>query len=166
MKFLYKLLYFIKYKKIFNGKYKNISINKNIFIESKNLVDFGKGIYLGENFYVMNKGKLTISNNVIFAPNVTIIDYNHNFESLEYIPYDSNDIIKPVTIENDVWIGFGVIILPGSYIERGVIVAAGSVVKDRLESNYIYAGNPAKKIKPRIHNDNQKQYMIEKLGLI
>lgn len=165
MKLIYKLFYFIKYKKVFNGKYKNISIDKNIFIESKNLVDFGRGIYLGRNFYVMNKGKLSIGDNVIFAPNVTIIDYNHNFESLEYIPYDNNNIIKPITIENDVWIGFGTIILPGSYIERGVVVGAGSVIRGRLESNYIYAGNPAKKIKPRIHNDSQEQYMFNKLGL-
>jgi maltose O-acetyltransferase len=165
MKCIYKLLYFIKYNKIFNGSLRNISIDKNIFFESKNLVDFGKGIYLGRNFYVMNKGKLTIGDNVIFAPNVSIIDYNHNFESVTHIPYDGHDIIKPVTIEQDCWIGFGAIILPGTYIEKGVIVGAGSIVKGRLESNYVYAGNPIQKIKPRKYSDNQKQYMIEKLGL-
>lgn len=165
MRFLKKLLYYYKYKKIFNNNINNISIDNNIFIENRQLVNFGKGIYLGNNFYVMNRGVLAINDNVIFAPNVSIIDYNHDFKSEFFIPYSEDDIIKPVSIEKNVWIGLGVIILPGSYIEEGVIVSAGSVVKGRLEKNSIYSGNPTKKVASRVHNKNQKQYMFEKLGL-
>ncbi len=165
MNFFKKILYFLKYQKVFNGNLRNVVIDDRFFIESKELVDFGKGIYFGTNFYAMNKGILTIEDNVIFAPNVSIVDYNHDFTSVEYIPYSKENLIKPVTIEKNVWVGLGVIILPGTYIEEGVIIGAGSVVNGRLEKNHIYAGNPVRKIKPRVFNSKQKQYMIDKLGL-
>ncbi len=55
---------------------------------------------------------------------------------------------NPIKIGNNVFIGVGTIILPGSHIGDNVIVAAGTVVSSNLESNFVYAGNPAKKIKP------------------
>ncbi|HHQ4914901.1 CatB-related O-acetyltransferase [Aeromonas veronii] len=55
----------------------------------------------------------------------------------------------PIIIENDVWIGFGVIILSGVTIGRGSVVAAGSVVTKSFEPYSIIGGNPAKLIKRR-----------------
>lgn len=59
-------------------------------------------------------------------------------------------IIHGCTIHNDVLIGMGAIVLDGAIIESNVIVGAGAVVTvgARLESGYLYAGIPAKKIKP------------------
>jgi len=58
-------------------------------------------------------------------------------------------VVHGCTIEENVLIGIGAIILDNAYIEKNVIVAAGAVVKEgeRLEANSIYAGVPAKKIK-------------------
>ncbi|WP_429140932.1 acyltransferase [Aeromonas veronii] len=57
------------------------------------------------------------------------------------------DIIKPIIIGNNVYIGTGVTILPGVSIGDNVIVGAASVVTKDLEPNSVYAGIPAKKIK-------------------
>lgn len=54
--------------------------------------------------------------------------------------------IRPVKIGNDVFIGWGAIILAGTAIEDNVIIGAGAVVSGHVDKNSVYAGNPAKKI--------------------
>ena len=56
-------------------------------------------------------------------------------------------IYKPIFIGNGCWIGANSIILPGVTIGDGCIIGAGSVVNKDCDSNCLYAGNPAKKIK-------------------
>lgn len=56
------------------------------------------------------------------------------------------DLIKPIKIESNIFIGHKAIILPGTHIESNVIIGAGSVVKGRIISNKVYAGVPAKPI--------------------
>ena len=61
---------------------------------------------------------------------------------------------KKIVIENDVWIGYGSIIVSGVHIGRGAIVAAGSVVLKDVEPYAIVAGNPAREISKRF-TENQ-----------
>jgi maltose O-acetyltransferase len=56
---------------------------------------------------------------------------------------------RVITIENDVWIGARVIILPGIKINSGSIIGAGSVVTGDIPPFSIAAGNPAKIIRKR-----------------
>jgi len=60
------------------------------------------------------------------------------------------------TIEDDVWIGQGSIILSGITIGRGAIIAAGSVVTKDVPSYEIHAGVPAKKIKDRFTQEEKR----------
>ena len=61
--------------------------------------------------------------------------------------YASIGTPKPVIIEKNAWIGYGTIILKGSFIGKNSIVGAGSVVTGRIPDNVIVAGNPARLIK-------------------
>ena len=54
---------------------------------------------------------------------------------------------KPIIIEDDVWIGFGTIILKGVKVGKGAIISAGSVVTKDVESFTVVAGNPAQLVK-------------------
>jgi acetyltransferase-like isoleucine patch superfamily enzyme len=56
-------------------------------------------------------------------------------------------ISKPISIADGVWVGARAVILPGVRIESGAVVAAGAVVAGNIESNALYAGVPAKKIR-------------------
>ncbi|WP_426207108.1 acyltransferase [Providencia sp. PROV272] len=83
----------------------------------------------------------------MIGPEVMIFTANHNYSTSDYMNESGYNYL-PVIIEDNVWIGARVIILPGVKIETGAIVAAGSIVpKGILAANCIYAGNPAKLIK-------------------
>lgn len=69
-------------------------------------------------------------------------------------------IIHGCTIHDNVLIGMGAILMDDVIIESNVIVAAGAVVPPRkhLKSGFVYAGNPAKKLKPI--SEEQAQFFI------
>lgn len=56
------------------------------------------------------------------------------------------DSVKPITVADNVWIGFGAIVFPGVSIGEGSVVSAGSVVLSDVPANTIVAGNPARRI--------------------
>jgi acetyltransferase-like isoleucine patch superfamily enzyme len=57
------------------------------------------------------------------------------------------DIVKPIVIGNNVFIGINCTILPGVKIGDNTVVGAGSIVTKELPGGFVYAGNPAKAIK-------------------
>ncbi len=67
-----------------------------------------------------------------------------------YVSIAHNAIVHGCTIEDRVLVGMGAIIMDGAYVESGCIIAAGAVVTQgmRIPSGSIYAGNPAKFLKP------------------
>lgn len=68
----------------------------------------------------------------------------------DHVSIGHRAIVHGCTIGNNVLIGMGAIVMDGAVVEDNVLVAAGAVVLEGscLESGYIYAGVPAKKIKP------------------
>ena len=72
--------------------------------------------------------------------------------------YDWKGLNSIVIIEDDVWVGYGAIILSGVKIGKGIIIAAGSVVTKDIEPYSIVGGNPANFIKYRFTKDEIKQH--------
>ena len=116
-------------------------------------ISLGDNVYIGPNAYFSSShGKIIISDNVMFGPGVKILGGNHKFsKDLPMFFQDKNedDYDGTIIIENDVWIGANVIILPNVKIGEGCIVGAGSVVTKDLSKFSIYAGNPCKFLKKR-----------------
>lgn len=83
-----------------------------------------------------------IGDKVMIAPNVTIIDQNRH-EMEPGAPLFS----RPVSIEDNVWLGGNVTVLPGVTIGAGSVIAAHSVVSRDIPPNSLAAGSPAKVIK-------------------
>lgn len=88
---------------------------------------------------------ITIGKGAKISHNVTIMDGDGHF-----IEYDGYTPVKPVVIEDHVWIGTKSIILKGVTIGEGSIVAAGSVVTKDVPAYTLVAGNPAKVIKENV----------------
>jgi maltose O-acetyltransferase len=92
-------------------------------------------------------GTVKIGNYVMMGTHCLILSQNHHFDDLT-IPMCQQGFQedRPVIIEDDVWIGSRVIILPGVRIGHGSIIGAGAVVTKSVEPYTIVGGNPAKVI--------------------
>lgn len=134
---------------------KNTSLLKNARINvyglaKKNeiVVDIGEGCYIGSNFSLLAKEKVTIEKNVLIASNVIITSENHGIDPESNIPYMDQELTGlPVTIGEGCWIGEKVVILPGVSIGEKCIIGAGSIVTKSVPNFSIVVGNPARIIK-------------------
>lgn len=94
--------------------------------------------------WVSGTGRLVIGRYFHSGDGLRIFTRNHNYNHGEAIPYDSTYVPKDVIIEDFVWIGSQVILLPGTTIGEGAIIQAGSVVHGKIPAYAIAGGNPAK----------------------
>ena len=111
--------------------------------------DCGKNITLGKNVFInsgcrfQDQGGITIGDNALIGHNVVIATLNHDMN-----PETRGSLIpSPVKIGNRVWIGSGAIILPGVTIGDNAIIGAGSVVTKDVPENAVAVGNPARVVK-------------------
>lgn len=125
---------------------------KNVNIEPH--VIFNLALQIGDNSgigeYSEIYGDVRIGNDVMMGTNCIIYTRNHAFDRTD-IPMCKQGFstVKPVIVEDDVWIGGRVTILPGVTIGTGSILAAGAVVTKSTPPYSIVGGNPAKVIKYR-----------------
>lgn len=98
---------------------------------------------------IQGSGNVIIGDNFHSGIECMIITSIHNYDNGKAIPYDDTIISKDVTIEDNVWIGNRVMILPGVTIGEGAIIQAGSVVVSDIEKCAIAGGHPAKIFKYR-----------------
>jgi galactoside O-acetyltransferase len=109
---------------------------------------YGSHISIGENFYancnltIIDDWEVDIGNNVLFGPNITISTTGHPLDPEKR--REGKMYAFKVVIEDDVWVGGGVIINPGVTIGRGAVIGAGSVVTKDIPANVIAVGNPCK----------------------
>lgn len=97
---------------------------------------------------ITGKGRVDIGSYVIAAGDCMIITQNHNYEG-DAIPYDDTLNFRDVVIDDFVWIGARVLILPGTKIGEGAIIQGGAVVHGEIPPYAIAGGNPAKVFKYR-----------------
>jgi len=137
------------------------SIGHAFYIESPFRCDYGSNISIGDNFYanynctILDCAKVSIGNNVLFAPNVSLFTAGH---PIHYELRNTGiEYAFPITIGDNVWIGGGVIINPGITIGSNVVIGAGSVVTKDIPSNTIAVGNPCRILRA-ITNEDKKYY--------
>lgn len=155
------------------AKYNNIELGKNstfgrgTVFYAPNKMTIGNNVYIGK--YCSLETDIEIGNDVLVGNNVGMIGkYDHDYscigKSIKNSPWigDTDYRFKgkglKIVIENDVWIGYGSIIVSGVRIGRGAIVAAGSVVLKDVEPYAIVAGNPAKVISKRFTDEQIVQH--------
>jgi maltose O-acetyltransferase len=128
---------------------------KQIVIERGAYFGTGRGISIGDRSGIgvnaQLRGTINIGSDVMMGPDVVILTANHMFDKTA-IPMDQQGMAGElaVTIEDDVWIGIRVIILPGKRIGRGAIIGAGSVVTKDVPPFAVVGGNPAQVIRYRM----------------
>lgn len=116
-------------------------------------IEFGENVEINDYVHIAAGEKVTIGNNVLIASKVFISDINHgnysgaNQDNPLTVPHKRTLSTNPVFIDDNVWIGEFVSILPGVTIGKGTIIGANSVVCKNLPPNVVAVGSPAKPIK-------------------
>lgn len=121
------------------------------FVGGSGDVRIGDHCFINPHCVLYSGHGITLGNYVLVAPGTMIVPANHSSGSRE-IPIRSQGFAPSrggVVIEDDVWIGANCVILDGAYIEKGAIVAAGSVVNSRIPAYTIWGGVPARLIRER-----------------
>jgi acetyltransferase-like isoleucine patch superfamily enzyme len=112
-------------------------------------LSIGSNVVLSYGVILSCQKKIFIGNDVQVGEYTSIRDSTHSHSNTHLPMKYAEDISEEIFIANDVWIGRGCIIFPGTVIEEGVVVAANSVVKGRLARNGVYGGIPVRLIKLR-----------------
>ena len=107
----------------------------------------GDRTYIGDYSLVDISADIKIGKDVAIGPHCTIYTHDHDYTENDLVPWKGKAITKPVQIEDGVWVGANVTILPGVIIGKKSIVAAGSVVTKKVPPDVITAGVPAKVIR-------------------
>lgn len=154
------------YKRYRKNYYKKQVLKTAEFVKGEVTVNgltyVNKRTRLGNNVHfnglrILGKGKVEIGDNFHSGMDCVIITDVHNFQGTK-IPYDETYIVKEVTIEDNVWLGHGVIILGGVNIGEGAIIQAGAVVVKDIPKLGIAGGSPAKVFKYR---DEEHYYRLK-----
>lgn len=131
---------------------KGSKIHSTVIFRQGNNIEIGEGCLINHNTILQAgkvDGKIRIGNYVHTGTNVMIIAFNHAFDTRDVPTIKQDYYDADITIEDDVWIGGGAIILAGVTIGKGAIVAAGAVVNKDVPPYSIVGGIPAKVLKIR-----------------
>jgi acetyltransferase-like isoleucine patch superfamily enzyme len=122
---------------------------KNIFIDNALLnysnLTIGNNVYIGKNVFFDLAGEIIIEDESVIAANVQF--YTHEDVGDRVLKVYIKRKVSAIKVKKGSYIGGGAIVLYGTLIESKVVIGSGSIVKGKLESGYIYAGVPAKKIR-------------------
>ena len=118
-------------------------IQQHVVLMHPESLHVGDRLLLNRFSQIEAAGGVRIGNCVMIGPSALIWSINHKSDDPALPMLDQGHQAGPVIIEDDVWLGAGSIVLPGSHIGRGTIVAAGAVVRGDLPAGVIAAGIPA-----------------------
>ncbi|KAF0316508.1 bacterial transferase hexapeptide [Colletotrichum asianum] len=125
-------------------------VGENVVVEAPFVCDYGYNIVIGQNVIVgrsctiLDAAEVNIGDNCHIGPNVSIYAATLHTDPKRRQGSKGPQIGRPVTIDQDCWIGGGVTILPGITIGKGSTVGAGSVVTKNVPPFTIVGGNPAR----------------------
>ncbi|MCY4778809.1 sugar O-acetyltransferase [Sphingobacterium sp. UT-1RO-CII-1] len=124
-------------------------IDESVAVFTPLYINYGKHTKIGKNVFInfdcvfLDLGGITIEDNVLIAPKVSLLSEGHPIE-----PENRHALVpKPIHIKKNAWIGAGATILQGVTIGENSVVASGAVVSKDVPDNTVVGGIPAKIIK-------------------
>lgn len=151
------LLFHVRYPWVQYGKNVHVQWSTTFFAPNKK-IQIGSNVGIGGHCEITSD--LVIGNDVLIAPRVALLSrYPHrtNLVGTSMFQGPSADCGE-IVIEEDVWIGFGTIILSGVRIGRGSVIAAGAVVLDDVPRYSVYLPSRPFSLRPRFTPEQIKQH--------
>jgi len=110
-------------------------------------IRIGRDGLIGEFNVLRGQGGIQIGDRVYTSPLVQLVAVNHCFSDPTRPFLEQGITAQGITIEDDVWIGAGAIVVDGVHIGRGAVVAAGAVVTRDVPPHTVVAGVPARAVR-------------------
>ena len=134
-------IYRLFFKKLGRG----VVIKDGVTFKFPSDIEINDGVKIAEQCYLVGLGGLSIGTNALIGAGTKIATTNHVFSDLSKDITHQGISYEPILIEDNVWLGFNVVVLSGCIIKKGAIVAANAVVTNKLTpENSIIMGVPAK----------------------
>ena len=145
-------------KDVFGNVDENVWIVPPLTAAVGKYVSIGDGTYANMNLTLIDDWKITIGKNVLIGPNVTLCTTGHPVH-----PSHRADGMYsfPITIEDNVWIGANVVVLPGVTIGENSVIGAGSIVTKDIPANVIAFGSPCK-VYRKINEHDEEYYFKDR----
>lgn len=141
---------------VIDAKNSFINLGTNAYLASycrlrtfEGWIKAGKNLGVSNFSFLAGQGGLVIGDNVRIGPHVVIYASNHIFTNPRIPIVEQGMSCKGITIEDDIWIGAGAVILDGVSIGKGSVIGAGTVVTKDIPPYSIAVGVPARVIKKR-----------------
>ncbi|MFH7018876.1 DapH/DapD/GlmU-related protein [Flavobacterium sp. FlaQc-47] len=129
--------------KILDKEVQDVTVFTPLYINCGKHITIGKNVFINFDCTFLALGGITIQDDVLIGPKVSLITENHPLN-----PEERKGLIaKPIMIKKNAWIGANATILPGVTIGENAVVAAGAVVSKDVPDNTVVGGIPAKFIK-------------------
>lgn len=123
---------------------RGVMIKPGVNIKYPWSLEIGNYVWIGENVWIDNLGKVKIGDNACISQGAMILTGSHDYKKSTF-----DLIVRGTTLEDGVWIGAKAIVCPGIHCGSHSFLTAGSVVTKDMEPFMIYQGNPAMPIKKR-----------------
>lgn len=133
-------------------------INSPFYMEFANHLEMGVNSFINYDCIMLNNAMVKLGDNVLVGPKVSFYTAIHPIDAKQreqWLVY-----AKPITVEDNVWIGGSATILGGVTIGKNAIVGAGAVVTKDVEPNTIVVGNPARVLR-KITTEDSKKFQEE-----
>jgi acetyltransferase-like isoleucine patch superfamily enzyme len=130
-------------KSLLKRKHPTVVLGKGVRIAYPERLALGNHISIGRECYLQARGGITIGDHSILGSRVVVMSHNHDFLTPTSLPYDEDEILRPVIVGQYVWVGMGSMICPGSTVGDAAVVLMGSVVTKDVPPMAIVSGNPA-----------------------
>ncbi len=128
---------------IVGEKLESVAVFTPIYMNYGKHLKIGKNVFINFDCTFLALGGITIEDDVLIGPKVSLITENHPLEP----QYRKGLIGQSILIKKNAWIGANATVLPGVTIGENVVVAAGAVVSKDVPDNVVVGGIPAKIIK-------------------
>ena len=134
------------------GEKVNIMRNCSLYAHNNGVLKIGSSVSINSNVILSaaDNGEIIIGNDVLIGPNVVIRSSNHQYKDKDMSINRQGHTGGNISIEDDVWIGANVVLLPDIVIGRGSVIGAGAVVNNDIPPYVLAGGIPAKVIKENI----------------
>lgn len=124
-------------------------IQPGVTIVQANRLSVGRHFGCNTGTYLNAIGGIAMGDYVLIGSNVTISSGRHPIEGQMPPVFARPAQPGPITIEDDVWIGAGAVIMPGITLRRGTVIGANAVVTRDTDEYGVYVGAPARLIRKR-----------------